>query len=626
MARKPPTLSTVKKLFSLSGNNCANPYCNKFLVEQDVILGEICHIEAAEENGPRFNKESDDEYRRSFSNLLLLCESCHKIIDTKIDEYTSPTLIQWKKNHEEKFQSSNYNVNKQIVEKSIEKFMVQENHNYGSGTQFNNMADTQNIGSQIGTQNINFNTISEKKKVNIDGARCVIEDFKTIIESHKLQANPPAEDVIDYQNELKERIARPVYLIETKFLRFRKDNGRILSDVLSYEKINNIDLEESEDETQELLRGFLQNSDVEKKTALKQQLFHKGQQRPAIITCDGFLINGNRRKMALEELFDENDQDPKFEKMRVVILPDNVTEKDIRKIENRYQLQDEGKSEYQGINRALTIRENIKIGYDLRAQLRDDPKFADKGKKEFDKIVKEFEKEYLRPLECAERYIQFFNKTDIYKSVSENAGDREGRWQAFKDYSSFYYGTLQNESARIKNNIKETDVGKIEDLAFKIIRKRDLRGLSKLHMFMRPPNMKRYLSNEETKKIIFEIVNDVEKDIPDDEKKNQEGLRVSESDIDKKWGKKYEETIVGSLMKAKRLIENKSERDKPLDLLEDALKKLNHDNLKIDNLGIEHYNKALGLSVKISNKALEIYEQVDHARGNLKKLKNKGRN
>ena len=39
-----------------------------------------------------------------------------------------------------------------------------------------------------------------------------------------------------------------------------------------------------------------------KKDVLKNQLLKKGQQQPAIITCDGFLVNGNRRKMALEEL------------------------------------------------------------------------------------------------------------------------------------------------------------------------------------------------------------------------------------------------------------------------------------------------------------------------------------
>ncbi|MGK0420696.1 MAG: hypothetical protein ACJAT9_000355 [Polaribacter sp.] len=624
MARKPPTPSTVKKLFGFSNNNCASPVCNNNLIEDDVVIGEICHIEAAEDNGPRFNKDSNDEYRRSFDNLLILCPSCHKKIDSDISKYKTPLVTEWKKEHESKIKTP-FAISEKVVNKSIEKFMNQKNENYGSGTQFSNQADTQNIGAQIGTQTINFNTISNKKRINIDGARPFNDDLKGVIEAHKIQANPPAEDVIDYQNELKERIPRPIYLVETKFLKFRKDNGRIMSDVLSHQKIHNIELDEKSEAIQKLLREFLQNSDVEKKIALKQQLRHKSQQRPAIITCDGFLINGNRRKMAFEELFEENDQDPKFEKMRVVILPDNVTEKDIRKIENRYQLQDEGKSEYQGINRALVIRENINVGYNLRAQLRDDPKYTDKEKKEFDRIVKEYEKEYLNPLECAEKYIQHFNKTDIYKSVSESTGDREGRWQAFKDYSSFYFGTLKNPAARIKNYILESDVGKIEDLAFKIIRKRDLRGLSKLHMFMRPPNMKRFLSNDESKKIVFEIVDNVDNDITEEEKVDKEGVRISESDIDKKWGKKYEEIIIGSLMKAKRLIENQNERDKPIDLLEDALKKLNHDNLKIDNLGIEHYNKALTLTLKISNKALEIYEEVDHARGNLKKLKNKGK-
>lgn len=625
MPRKPPTITTVKRLFALSKNNCANPECKNKIIKDNVVLGEICHIESAEKYGPRFNARSNDNLRRSFSNLILLCEGCHKLVDADESKYSSIVLKKWKSSHELSSKSKGQDVDENSIESLIEKFMKQENKNFGKGVQLNNMAGNQTIGTQIGSQTINFNGGTGKQRINIDGARKVDDNYKAIIDSHKIQANPPAVDVIDYQNELRDRIPRPVYLIETKFLRFRKDNGRIMSDVLSYEKINDVNLDERRDETQELLREFLQNSDVEKKTALKQQLYHKGQQRPAIITCDGFLINGNRRKMALEELYNDHFQDSKFEKMRVVILPDNVTEKDIRKIENRYQLQDEGKSEYQGINRALTIRENINIGYDLRAQLRDDPKYADKDKKVFEGIVKEYEKEYLHPLECAEKYIEHFNKTDIYKSVSESTGDREGRWQAFKDYSAFYFGTLSKPSARVKNKILESEIGKIEDLAFKIIRKRDLRGLSKLHMFMRPPNMKRFLGNEEAKKIIFEIVDKVDIDISEEEKFNEDGTRISENDIDRKWGKKYEEVIVGSLMKAKRLIENQIERDKPLDLLEDALKKLNHDNLKIENLGIEHYNKGLKLTKEISNKAMEIHSEIDHARGKLKKLKNKGR-
>ena len=359
MARKQPTLSTVKKLFAVSGNHCANPECENLLTKDNAVLGEICHIEAAEEDGPRYNKKSNDEYRRNYENLFLLCPNCHTTVDQNPDPYPVTLLKSWKENHEKKSLKLKFSVSNELAHKAIEGFMKQKNKNTGTGTQFNNQANTQFIGSQIGVQNNNTLIGEEKPKIKIEGARKIIPEFKAIIDKHSPQASPPDKWVIDYQNELIERIPRAVLLVETRFLRFRKENGRIKSDVKSYEKMYGVELKEEEDETQELLREFLAKNDPKKKDALKKQLLKKGQQQPAIITCDGFLVNGNRRKMALEELFLEQDQDPNFEKMRVVILPENVLELDIRKIENRYQLQDEGKSEYQGINRALTIKDNI---------------------------------------------------------------------------------------------------------------------------------------------------------------------------------------------------------------------------------------------------------------------------
>lgn len=84
-------------------------------------------------------------------------------------------------------------------------------------------------------------------------------------------------------------------------MRFRKDNGRIASDVSSYEKLHGT-LNESKLETQEILRKFLKEKDEENNIKLKKSIEHSGQNEAAIITCDGFLINGNRRKMTLEEL------------------------------------------------------------------------------------------------------------------------------------------------------------------------------------------------------------------------------------------------------------------------------------------------------------------------------------
>lgn len=64
MARKYPTQSTVKKLFALSGNQCAFPECkDRFVDKSRTLTREICHIEAASDNGPRFNDKSGDEKR-----------------------------------------------------------------------------------------------------------------------------------------------------------------------------------------------------------------------------------------------------------------------------------------------------------------------------------------------------------------------------------------------------------------------------------------------------------------------------------------------------------------------------------------------------------------------------------
>ena len=75
--------STVRRLDTLSRNECAAPDCDRKLIARDgeTIVSKICHIEAASENGPRFNPEMDDDDRRHFNNLILLCDECHNIID-----------------------------------------------------------------------------------------------------------------------------------------------------------------------------------------------------------------------------------------------------------------------------------------------------------------------------------------------------------------------------------------------------------------------------------------------------------------------------------------------------------------------------------------------------------------
>ncbi len=618
MSRLQPTPAVIKRLFALSGNRCAYPECHEKIVdEHGTVIGEICHIEAAEEGGERYNVNSNDEYRRSFENLILMCSNHHKKTDNII-VYDAVKLRQFKVQHES--QNNNlYQVSDEIINQSIKNLMKQENLNSGSGSQFNNLATNQNIGTQIGIQN-NFHNTS-KDALSIDGIRHINQNFKNIIDTIKREAAEPTKEVIDFRDEYKQRLPRTVYSIPVKFLKFRKNNGRIIADVESYEKEHNCVLNEEVEETQNLLRIFLLSNDKEKNEELKKSLSKNSQQQPAIITCDGFLINGNRRKMALEELFNSSNQDSQFEMMRVVVLPDDVTELEVQKIENRYQLQSEGKSEYQGLNRAIKIKRNIENGFSLEAQLKDDPNYYDLGKKEFEKKVKEFEKNFLKPLECVDRYLDTFSRKGMYNTISESVNDKEGRWQAFIDYSNFVLSTFHNKSKMTELKIKENEVGNIENAVFKIIRKRSLSvqgtDMGKVHDFVR--KLPKYLVNEEAKKHILEIKN-VPEDISENLKFDKVGNKLSEREIDEKWGADNRERILGNLIQAYRHVNNQQERDKPLELLEDALKKLQHDNLKIENMGTDYYEKALELTNNIIDEAGKIHKEVDSARYMFKKL------
>src|SRR5690606_15364480 len=96
-----------------------------------------------------------------------------------------------------------------------------------------------------------------------------------------------------------------------------------------------------------------------------------------------------------------------------------------------------------------------------------------------------------------------------------SAGDKSGRWQAFIDYSSFYYSILSNDGKRQELGIKENEVGMIDNAILKIIRKRDLkskeleRNLGKVHAFVRSGNLKKYLQNPIAKEHIKNIAKEV---------------------------------------------------------------------------------------------------------------------
>jgi len=456
--------------------------------------------------------------------------------------------------------------------------------------------------------------------------RKIIDDFAREILVKRLKTAKPSKDVINFRTDIRDGIERVVWRLPINLLRYRKDNGRIASDVLDYE--NNIGpLHENDIESQERIAKFLEDKDPEKTAVLRKTILHDGQREPAIITCDGFLINGNRRKMVMEGLHRDHPESDEFAYMKCIILPGKDDEGgpptllEIEKLENRYQLQADGKSEYYGFDRALSIRRKIELGLSLEDQLRDDPRYAKASKSDLDKAVKRYEKDFLQPLECVDRYLKQFGRASQYRTVSAGISDREGRWQAFLDYSNTYSRYFDNPKNRIDLGIEEDEIGTIEEAAFDIIRLRVIPDMPKVHQIMR--ELPKYCRTKEGKKEIRKIAEEVEPILPREEALDPDGNPLSIAEIDAKWAAKYKQPIIHRLKKASKRHESEKEKETPLDLLEAAHKKLTHDNMDITAIKNSDLKRARDLTVAIKTAADEIESGIYRAEKQFKKLVNK---
>lgn len=97
-----PQPQTLRRLFAYSRNLCAFEGCLCPVIDQfGQLQAEVCHIEAANETGQRFNPHQTNEDRRQFENLILLCRNHHRETDN-VMLYPPSVMKQMKASHEAK--------------------------------------------------------------------------------------------------------------------------------------------------------------------------------------------------------------------------------------------------------------------------------------------------------------------------------------------------------------------------------------------------------------------------------------------------------------------------------------------------------------------------------------------
>ncbi|RYG35790.1 MAG: hypothetical protein EON93_06065 [Burkholderiales bacterium] len=115
--RLTPKPEVLRELYLLSGNMCAMPGCPTVLITSEgVMVGDVCHLAAAEFGGPRFQSNMTNEDRRKATNLMLMCKIHHKIIDSQPAKFSLAKLRDMKKAHEARFKEIGQTLQQRFVE------------------------------------------------------------------------------------------------------------------------------------------------------------------------------------------------------------------------------------------------------------------------------------------------------------------------------------------------------------------------------------------------------------------------------------------------------------------------------------------------------------------------------
>jgi hypothetical protein len=139
----------------------------------------------------------------------------------------------------------------------------------------------------------------------------------------------------------------PVVKIALDAIVLNPHSHRIKAQLLSHPKRVAVDADPFSSEAQDLIAQTLR--DTEGFDELRVNLREEGQRDPGVMTRAGLLVNANTRAVAL--------RDNEAQYIRVAVLPEGATQKEVGEVELRLQIKKELKQEYTFTNRLLFIEE-----------------------------------------------------------------------------------------------------------------------------------------------------------------------------------------------------------------------------------------------------------------------------
>ena len=357
-----------------------------------------------------------------------------------------------------------------------------------------------------------------------------------------------------------------VYRIPLDYLIYNKYNGRIGSDVLSYEKQNGI-LNPELDQDREIIEHFLYESKEDRNKITMTSLLKNGLQRYGIVTSDGKIVDGNRRAMLLNRLFHKREElgysygeVEKCKYFLAIILPDDAEERDIQKLETIYQMGEDDKLDYNPIEKYLKCKRLKQLD------------FSEEDIAEFMNQKPAQIKRWLSSLKLMEEYLENYGYDGIYTRLEKT----EGPFVNLEDYLDSY----QKKGANIRNvdwNYEDSDISDLKLVCFDYIRARyegkEFRDIAKTgkegSIFFYKD-----LWNDFFQAHMEKIPTDEETVQEMREKHPEEDLSMLLKNRDNEWLQSAKGVLKGNLNRYSRKLEDKRAANKPAELIERALSAL----------------------------------------------------
>lgn len=365
-----------------------------------------------------------------------------------------------------------------------------------------------------------------------------------------------------YKGETRDAI---VWKIPLAYLIYNKYNGRIGSDVLSYEKQNG-ELNAEENSDRKIIEKFLYESKVDRNKTTMDSLLKIGQQRYGIVTSDGIIVDGNRRAMLLNRLFHEREnlgysynQVEQCQYFFAIILPDDAEERDIQQLETIYQMGEDDKLDYNPIEKYLKCKELKRLG------------FSEGDIAEFMSEKPSQIKDWLHILALMEDYLQEYDYDGIYTRLEKTEGP-------FVDLAG-YLDSYTKRGANVRNAdwaYTDVDISALKLVCFDYIRARyegkEFRDIAKTgkegSIFFYKDLWDDFLQHQKNTPTDEETVQELRERCPG------EDLSFLLKQRDNTWIEQAKGQLKGNLNRFSRKLEDKRDAAKPADLIERALSAL----------------------------------------------------